>query len=221
MWPSGIQQFSALQLLELEYIICGIDETPDIAALRHIPHHQLFFKGAPYRCSNLCPTAGTWRSNQVDGAHITFADIDAFVRGIKAFQFTLRRDQSAQSMLGNLQAACNTHAVDCSQCTIRLPEWYGHHPGMLCVTNVAMDYMAMVSAKWWAFRGLVTWNHSGPAIPCTCASLGSNRLVSTQGLRLFVHRWVMHLCFSLDFCRSSGSILCSLGSSQGCQLQKR
>ncbi len=74
LWPSHIQNFTALQYLEMK----APPQLTDLAMLQHIPHVRL-----ELHQDTVLHTAGSWQSLEIRSHHgfeIRFADIDAFVR---------------------------------------------------------------------------------------------------------------------------------------------
>ena len=73
-WPSHMQEFKALQYLEMKHP----PSHTDLATLQHIPRVKLRLL-----YNTIKHTAGSWQSLEIyshDGFDIGFADIDAFVR---------------------------------------------------------------------------------------------------------------------------------------------
>ena len=101
-WPSHIQDFTALQYLELNYP----PGLTDLALLGNVPHVRLQL--APWQ-KTLSHTTGSWQGLEIDtndSFEISFADIDAFVRDNRNYLFTTGKTTKAwRSMHTALHAA--------------------------------------------------------------------------------------------------------------------
>ena len=109
--PSHIRNFKSLQYLQPE---CPLDFT-DLAMLQGIPHVKL-----ELYWDTLLQTAGCWESLEIyryEGFHITFADIDAFVRDNPKYLFVSGKANKAwQSMSTALREASNRQGVEYFAC---------------------------------------------------------------------------------------------------------
>ena len=107
-WPSHIQEFSALQYLELG----RQSKLKDLALLANIPHVRVEI--AQYTLSH---SRGSWESLEIygyEGFEITFADIDAFVRDNRRYLFkTLKATKIWRSMHAAMHAASCRQRVGC------------------------------------------------------------------------------------------------------------
>ena len=111
-WPTGIRQFSILQLLNVLMPIrpaSGYNESLDLADVQHIPHVRLIdYMGRVL----LTVTAGSWQSLEICGVQcITFKDIGAFLEGTKCFAFEFSRFEEAQGPLAIICSACRSLGV--------------------------------------------------------------------------------------------------------------
>lgn len=115
-WPTGIQETSGLQFLDL---YCTDLEDQDLAALQHISHVKLAFQ----EFSTFLLTGGSWQSLQISGEAgftVNFFTPDAFVRGTERFLFKSPSEQ-AGDLFDVLRAACMRQGVACHE--------FEHAPG--------------------------------------------------------------------------------------------
>lgn len=118
-WPAGLGAMSDLQHLNLH---CKRSRDQDLAALQHIPHVVLEVQ----KFSKILLTSGSWQTLHIsgrDGFHVTFQDVNAFVRDTEQFLLVCT-SQEARQMYRVLRAACVSQGVACYECehTGRLPD---------------------------------------------------------------------------------------------------
>lgn len=108
-WPDHLQDFGALQYLKLQ---CD-EKLPDLARVQHIPHVRLNISSN----ENLVHTSGSWQSLEIEsrkGLHISFTDIDAFVRDNKQYLFVSAMATKAwKRMKSDLEDASVRQSVGC------------------------------------------------------------------------------------------------------------
>lgn len=117
-WPKGLQQFTCLQYLKLDYRALKLASVGDLADLQHISHVQLFFQFD----TELRLTAGAWKSLEVKGLcslSNAFSDVDGFVKTTENFLFSCstwphaRHGQEAQDFYSQVKAACSRQGLCC------------------------------------------------------------------------------------------------------------
>ncbi len=177
-WPADIWYFSKLQCLMMEMPSMQLTKSDsvrnlDVGELQHIPHVRLInCGGGRVKCS-----AGSWQSLDIRGIGcLVFTDINAFLRGTKAFTFDfISRDGEAEavSASGVVRSACQKNDVqyfDCSATAVSTSEQavqaYTKHADKLCRCTTGaireLEYCPVLrSACLWAAGTF--W----PKDPCT------------------------------------------------------
>ncbi len=110
--PSSFREFKVLQFLQLVYT----PDLKDLAVLQDIPHVEVQLS---QRQSSLFHSAGSWKSLQIKSQpiwsyHISFADIEAFVRDNPKYLFeTFTATKEWRSMVSALQRASEKQGMAC------------------------------------------------------------------------------------------------------------
>ena len=165
-WPARIQQFSNLQLLEIELLLVMNwnfvhPEPLDIADLRHIPHVRLHDHAGVMA---LKITAGFWQSLEISGVRgLTISDIDAFLKGTKSFTFDFSDDEESQRPLANICNACNNNGVHYYHCSAtaistsrRTVQAYTEHADGSChCGSTSLSFCRSKRDKWLSDEGNV------------------------------------------------------------------
>lgn len=162
-WPAGLEEFSRLQYMSLEFHDSGPLQPLDVGILQHIPHVRLQF----HHQTSLCLTSGSWQSLEVigvNGIDVYFSDINHFVKGTKNVLFVSAGQQS-NSMFDVLREACHRHSLQCHVCEHEDDLSGEYSEKCIALSNrkaVAEDYAAMYARKlvsaddFWVCKPFVT-----------------------------------------------------------------
>ena len=110
-WPSGLQNFSTLQFLELDTV--GGFSDQDLADLQHIPNVKISLDSEDV----LQLTSGSWNSLEIfqfGQLDLTISDVDSFVRDTDSFTFMSESSQGAsKELFQELKGACRKQGKKC------------------------------------------------------------------------------------------------------------